>query len=180
MNSIYSAPPYMPPSQPAYPAHPRILISHSTLDKEFCDLFVELLASLTFTNKTIIYTSKPEFAVPLSADIYEYLRKSLEKRSIWVFFMLSENFYNSAACLNEMGAAWVRQSRYYSVLLPNFEHKDRKGAINLNRQTLDLCDPVRLTELFELFRKTWNLPINNTRWASIQYSFIEKIKTLYN
>lgn len=157
---------------------PRILISHSSLDKEFCDVFVELLASIGFTERTIIYTSKPEFAVPLGADIYYYLRNHL-KRDIWVFFMLSRNYYKSAACLNEMGAAWIKQSRCMSVLLPGFKHEDRKGAINLNQQTLDLCDPVRLTELLNWLKQVWRLPITSTRWTSIQYSFIEKIKTFY-
>ena len=171
----YYTPHYMPRQQ----SPPRILISHSSLDSEFCDVFVELLASIGFTDKTLIYTSKSEFAVPLRTDIYEYLRGNLEGRSMWVFFMLSHNFYQSAACLNEMGAAWVRQSRYYSVLLPGFKHEDRKGVINLNQQTLDLCDPVRLTELFHIFRKTWKLRTNDKRWTSLQYSFIKKMEELY-
>lgn len=166
---------------PQYPQPqlPRILISHSSLDKDFCDVFVELLASIGFTNRTIIYTSKSEFAVPLGKDIYYYLRNHLE-RDILVFFMLSQNYYQSPACLNEMGAAWVKQSRYYSVLLPGFKHEDRKGAINLNQQTLDLCDPVRMTELLNLFKRTWTLPINSTRWAALQQSFIESMKKLYS
>jgi len=158
---------------------PRILISHSSLDAKFCDVFVELLASIGFTSKTIIYTSKSEFAVPLGNDIYDYLRNRLQ-RKIWIFFMLSQNFYQSAACLNEMGAAWVKQSQYFSVLLPNFKHEERKGAINLNQQTLDLCDPVRLTELLDLFRKTWRLRIDSTRWTAVQYKFVDEMKKLYS
>jgi hypothetical protein len=159
MNGFYPVPLYTQPSQPIYPVPPRILISHASRDKEFCDAFVEFLVSIGFSSNTIIYTSKSEFAVPLGVDIYEYLRKNLEKRSIWVFFMLSQNFYRSAACLNEMGAAWVRQSNYYSVLLPNFTHTKRKGVINLNQQTLDLCDPVRLTELLNYFVKNGDCPL---------------------
>jgi len=160
------------------PPPPRILISHSSADKAFCDVFVEMLANIGFTERTIIYTSKPEFAVPLGVDIYEYLRSHL-KREMWVFFMLSSNFYSSAACLNEMGAAWIRQNRYFSVLLPGFKHEERKGAINLNQQTLDLCNHVRLTELMNLLRRRWGIQVSDTRWSSIQYDFIEKMKNLY-
>ena len=163
----------------SYSHLPRILISHSTLDAEFCDVFVELLAALGFSQKTLIYTSKSEFAVPLGNDIYDYLRNHLQRR-IWVFFMLSQNFYQSPACLNEMGAVWIKHSRYFSVLLPGFKHKDREGAINLNQQTLDLCDPVRLTELLKIFRQTWSVSINDTRWASIQYKFIGEMKKFYS
>jgi hypothetical protein len=180
MSGFYPVPNYLHPSQSMAIKTPRILISHSSLDKDFCDVFVELLVAMGFTRNTIIYTSKSEFAVPLSTDIYEYLRQNLEKRSIWVFFMLSHNFYKSAACQNEMGAAWVKQSKYFSVLLPAFKHTRRKGVINLNKQTLDLCDPVRLTELLKLFRSKWKLPINDIEWVSVQNEFIEKFKKLYS
>ena len=94
--------------------------------------------------------------------------------------MLSKNFYQSPACLNEMGAAWVKQSNYFSVLLPSFKHKEMKGVINLNEQTLDLCDPVRLTELSNTFRQVWTqLPIENKRWTSLQYKFVEDMKKIY-
>ena len=157
---------------------PKILISHSSADKHFCDIFVEFLVSIGFTQDTLIYTSKSEFAVPLGKDIYDYLRFNLNSK-IWVFFMLSQNFYGSPACLNEMGAAWVRQTRYYSVILPGFKHEKRKGAINLLEQTLDLSDPVRLTELLGLFRETWDLPIFETRWEAVKQEFTEKMKKLY-
>jgi hypothetical protein len=179
MNGYYPATFYMQQSQPIYQSPPRILISHSSLDKNFCDVFVELLVSMGLTSNSIIYTSKTEFAVPLGVDIYEYLRKNLEKRNLWVFFMLSQNFYRSAACLNEMGAAWVRQSKCYNILLPNFKHTKRKGVINLNEQTFDLCDPVRLTELKKMVCKRWRLSIDDKRWAAVQYDFIEKMKQLY-
>jgi hypothetical protein len=78
-----------------------------------------------------------------------------------------------------MGAAWVRQSNYYSVLLPNFTHTKRKGVINLNQQTLDLCDPVQLTELLKLFRKKWRLSIDDKRWVAVQYEFVEKMRAVY-
>ena len=154
---------------------PKILVSHSSEDKYFCNIFIEFLASIGFTEDTLIYTSKSEFAVPLGKDIFDYLRIHLNNK-IWVFFMLSHNFYNSPPCLNEMGAAWVKQSQYYSILLPGFKHEERKGAINLKEQTLNLSDPVHLTQLLHLFRKTWSLTITDTRWAAIQTEFIEKIK----
>ena len=175
----YQTQPIVQQSLVQYPVGPRILISHSSRDKDFCNVFVEFLALLGFTHRTLIYTSKSGYGVPLSNDIFEYLRSNLENRKLWVFFMLSENFYNSPVCLNEMGAAWVRQNHYYSVLLPGFGHGDIEGVINRNKHTLDLCDPVRLTELTDTFRKIWQLPLNNTTCASIQQDFIDKIKPFY-
>jgi len=166
-------------TQPVYPITPRILISHSSLDKDFCDVFVEYLALLGFTNRTIIYTSKSGYGVPIGKDIFDYLRSNLENKRLWVFFMLSENFYNSPVCLNEMGAAWVRQSHCYSVLLPGFVHGDIKGVINRNEHTLDLRDVVRLTEITDELIKTWRLSINNTTCVSVQQDFIKKLSKFY-
>ena len=157
---------------------PKILISHSSLDKEFCDVFVDFLVSLGFSSNTIIYTSKSEFGVPSGYDIYDYLRKYLN-RKILVFFMLSKNFYGSATCLNEMGAVWVKQIPFFSVLLPEFEHKDMKGVINLNEHTLDLCDPIRLTELVKIFCRTWGGRIDSIEWESIKNNLINKMKKFY-
>jgi len=158
---------------------PRIFISHASADKGFCDIFVELLTSIGFTERTIIYTSKSEFGVPNGEEIFDYLRSNLRNRKLWVFFMLSENFYNSPYCLNEMGAAWVKQSKSHNILLPKFDHKDVKGVVSKNQLILNLCDPVRLTELFQELKKTWQLPISPTMWAGIQQNFINKINKMY-
>jgi len=96
--------------------------------------------------------------------------------------MLSKNYYRSIACLNEMGAAWIKQCQSFSVLLPGLSHIRRKnGAINLNQQTLNLCNPVRLNELYSLLIKTWQLPyVDYSRWTTIQHEFLKKIEKFYD
>jgi len=158
---------------------PKILISHSSDDKEICDMFVNFLNSIGFSNETLIYTSKAEYAVPLGKNIFDYLRDNLDSK-IWVFFMLSKNFYKSPACLNEMGAVWVKQSKYFAVLLPGFNYEEMKGAINPSEPFFDLTDAVRLTELLGIFRETWKLSINETMWTSVQSDFVERMKSIYS
>ena len=158
---------------------PRIFISHAGKDKDFCDVFVDFLTRLTFSSRTIIYTSRSEFGVPIGNDIFEYLRGNLEKRKIWVFFMLSKNFFDSPYCLSEMGAAWVRQNKCFSILLPGFKHSDIDGVVNKNQFTIDLCDPVRLTKLLQTFKKVWQLPINPTMWTAVQQEYVAKFSQLY-
>ena len=52
--------------------------------------------------------------------------------------MLSDNYYASAACLNEMGAVWMKQKDYYTFLLPDFEFSKIKGAINPSKRGISL------------------------------------------
>ena len=40
--------------------------------------------------------------------------------------MLSDNYLNSVACLNEMGAAWVTETDYVNIYVPNFDFKNPK------------------------------------------------------
>lgn len=76
--------------------------------------------------------------VKIKADIYEYLRGLLDSEQVIPIFMLSDNYYSSAACLNEMGAVWVKQKDYFTFLLPDFEFSKIKGAINPNKRGISL------------------------------------------
>ena len=97
-------------------------------------------------------SSIPEYGIPLeSEDIFEYLKEEFQKHELYVIFVLSKNYYNSYACLNEMGAAWILQSKYQSILLPNFSFSEIGGAINPRKICFKLNDiderKVRINQL---------------------------------
>ena len=69
---------------------------------------------------SMIFSSITEIGVPVKDDIYEYLRNLLDSEQVIPIFMLSDNYYASTACLNEMGAVWMKQKDYYTFLLPDF------------------------------------------------------------
>ena len=52
--------------------------------------------------------------------------------------MLSKNYYNSPACLNEMGAAWVLKSDYQSILIPPFDFENIKVQLTQLKSALRL------------------------------------------
>lgn len=54
--------------------------------------------------------------------------------------MLSKNYYESTACLNEMGATWILHKQYQTILLPGFEFKEIEGAINPRSISFKLDD----------------------------------------
>lgn len=96
----------------------KIFISHSSEDVKMVSRFVDLLADMGLTNEELFCSSVPDYGIPLNEDIYDYLASLFRNYDIYVIFMLSQNYYNSPACINEMGAAWVLKSDYTSVLLP--------------------------------------------------------------
>ena len=83
----------------------KLFISHSEKDKNAAKALVKLLYRLRMREADMFCSSTPELSIPIKQDIYQYLRHELDTESLFVVFLLSGNYYSSAACLNEMGAA---------------------------------------------------------------------------
>lgn len=116
----------------------KIFISHSCQDLLFVQPLVELFEHIGLNTETMFCSSVADYNVPLDSNIYDYLKEQFRNYDLRVVFVLSENYYNSPACLNEMGAAWVLQHKYTSVLLPGFEFKSIKGVIDQMRISIKL------------------------------------------
>lgn len=162
---------------------PKIFISHSSADLEYVQPFVELLADIGLTNDNLFCSSAPDYAIPLNQDIYDYLASLFHNHKLYVIFMLSDNYYKSPVCLNEMGAAWVLKSEYTSILLPQFEYKDIKGAVNPNKIGMKLDDKEdllknRLGELKSLISKEFHISVPDGRWEKKRNAFIEDIRRI--
>ena len=165
-------------------AKPKIFISHSSSDSHYVEPLVELLADIGLTNDTLFCSSVPDYAIPLNQDIYEYLASLFCNHALYVIFILSDNYYGSPASLNEMGAAWVLKNEYTSILLPGFEYREIKGAVNPNKIGMKLNDDEallkkRLGELKNIISEKFNISIPEMRWENKRNNFIENIKELY-
>ncbi|MEV5116674.1 toll/interleukin-1 receptor domain-containing protein [Peribacillus frigoritolerans] len=131
-----------------------IFISHAHRDEEYVKELVGLLTMMKVPE--IICSSYPGYHIPNDVDIYEYLKKSLTGNS-WVVFILSDHYYSSPACLNEMGACWILNNKYTAILTPNFDFKEIKGAINPNQLSFKLNDLDRLYEFLDTSSNVFNL-----------------------
>ena len=109
---------------------PLLFISHSSRDEDFAESFVTLLRSLGFNKNNLFCSSIDGYGIDEGCDIYETLRSKFQQYNIYVVFLLSDNYYQSPACLNEMGAAWVLKSTATSILLPGFTFDQMKGVVN--------------------------------------------------
>lgn len=162
---------------------PKIFISHSSADLKYIEPFVELLADIGMTNDNLFCSSVPDYAIPLNQDIYDYLASLFRECKLYVIFALSDNYYNSPACMNEMGAAWVLKNEYTSILLPKFEYKEIKGAVNPNKIGMKLDDDdellkKRLGELKNIISEKFGISVPDMRWEKKRNDFISKIKSL--
>lgn len=108
---------------------PKIFISHAYKDRLLVDAFVNLLTKAGVPEEQIVCSSTPGTQLYVGTSLYSELKKELTSENVFVIFMLSENFYASPVCLNEMGAAWIQDAKCQVILLPGFSFAQMKGVI---------------------------------------------------
>jgi hypothetical protein len=160
----------------------KLFISHSSKDVEYVIAFVKFLEDIGMSNENVFCSSIKGYGIPWGKDIYDYLREEFNDNNLLVLFMLSKNYYDSVACLNEMGAAWIQKKEYRSILLPGFKFSEIEGAINANEIGLRFDDKdlkLDLNEVKKQLSDIFNLPqINENKWDRIRDEFIDDIDKL--
>lgn len=162
----------------------KVFISHATKDEAYVRKLVELLEDIGLTEEQVVCSSIPGYGIPLGEDIYEWLAKQFRDFDLHVLFVLSDNYYSSVACQNEMGAAWVLKTKYDTILLPGFEFRDIKGAVNPNQisMKLDGNEEVLKQHLNELKGKLvseFELTMPSTpKWERHRNTFITSIASI--
>lgn len=175
----------MPVSEPSdTSSQSKVFISHSSKDKEYVEALTELLEDIGLPEGSIVCTSVPGYGVPGEAKIYDWLREQFTTCELRVIFVLSNNYYNSPASLNEMGAAWVTKATDTLMLLPGFDFGDIKGCIDSTKIGIKLDGDEeelkhRLNELKDVLLKEHSLPqIAATRWERKRDAFIKNMKAI--
>lgn len=158
-----------------------IFISHSSEDIDYVKEFVNLLETLGFNSRNQLFCSSlPGYNIPTGENIYDYLKKQFNKQ-LYVICLLSENYYSSPACMNEMGATWVKSKDCTAILLPEFKYSQLKGAIDASRIWFGMCEKDRINELKEKLENEFNInKIEYSKWQSKLDDYITNIDEIHN
>ncbi|MFE4133086.1 toll/interleukin-1 receptor domain-containing protein [Peribacillus sp. YIM B13482] len=157
----------------------KVFISHSSKDVEYVKALVQLLNDIGIkkSDEHIFCSSLPGYGIPYGENIYDFLKKELNNSNIMVLFVLSHNYYQSAPCLNEMGAAWITSKSYNSILTPNFDFRHISGAIDPSKISFYMNNENglntfkdKIVELFELDDVDYKI------WGEDRKKFIENVK----
>ena len=160
---------------------PLLFISHSSANENIATNLVQLLRTLGFNNKNLFCSSVPGYDIKEGEDIYDTLASKFQDYNIFVIFLLSSEYYHSAACLNEMGATWVLKANYSTIVCPGFSIPEIKGAINPSKMAVVLGDNKRvngkLNNLKDRLIDFFGLPEveDDTIWENDRNKFIESI-----
>ena len=104
---------------------PIIFLSHKSNDSKYGDMLRDFITGLGVKNNQLIYISHALHKIPMDKNIYDYLRMNINSK-IFMIILWSNDYLESPACLNEMGAAWVAQSDYTNIYVPTFDFGNPK------------------------------------------------------
>lgn len=128
--------------------------------------------------------SVSEHGIPGGAHIYDWLREQFLTCDLRALYALSDNYYQSAACLNEMGAAWVTKATSTTLLPPGFSFNDMQGCVDPREMGISFGmkdDDLkhRLNELKDKLISEHSLTkIFQTRWERHRDKFISRIREI--
>lgn len=145
----------------------KVFISHAYKDRDYVDALVELFKNIGLSHNQIFCTSAIGYDIKIDEDILSSIKEQFQNCSLHFICMHSDNYYKSAICLNEMGAAWVLDLPCTSMLLPGFETGQMTGVINsktnaikLHNREAEIVD--KLTQLCEKLLSELKLPMLST------------------
>ena len=156
---------------------PQLFLSHSSKDSNVVNAFVDFMFKIGLNNKQIFCSSSPYTKIAIKTNIYEHLNKLLSNDSVYVIYFLSDNYYMSPVCLNEMGATWLKKTESLNVLLPDFDFSDIRGVVDKDKVgiKLQLNDDMTRASFNEFKKdliKMFNIEISDTQWELARDEFL--------
>lgn len=160
----------------------KVFISHSSKDKIYGDCLINLLKGLGLKREDIIYTSNELYGIPLGKNIYDYLRENIDM-NIHMIFLLSENYFTSVACLNEMGASWLAQRDYTIIGVPQFDFSMKQFnecCLDSKEMGLRMDNYIRITEFKGIIESKFGKVIDDMEWQVLLENYKKEISDIHN
>ena len=164
---------------------PKVFISHKKEDKAYADALVNMINFIVGADGDKIFCSSVQgYGIRQSRDIMDELKAQFENYEIFMIIIHSPRYYQSAVCLNEMGASWVMGSQFSSFLTTDCKTEHMRGVINKEKIFIDPNDDPDMLEthlnefkndLSAFFSKA---PIDENKWANARKRFVNEISSL--
>lgn len=165
---------------------PKVFISHKQEDKEFAEALIELIEFVIGADGDKVFCSSAfGYGIKQSHDIREALKKQFDENEIFMVIIHSPRYYQSAICLNEMGASWVLGTTFASFMTKDCKYSDLKGVINNSRICININEDdfkAHLNEfkedLISFFYPDTGRKIDESKWENARSKFVNKVSQL--
>ncbi len=156
----------------------KLFIFHASVDKSIADALADLLRLGTdLPRKRILCTSLPGMGIPEGEDNYiEYLRQHLRDATL-VIPLMTPAFFDSEACLVELGAVWGMSLPAFPVVVPpaTFAQLERiLGKVQCGR----IDQAASLARLKDRVGKAFDVDAPSDAWEQKRDEFLLKWKRL--
>lgn len=166
---------------------PKVFISHKKEDKAYADALVNLINFIIGSDGDKVFCSSVQgYGIKQARDIMDELKAQFENNDVFMIIIHSPRYYQSAVCLNEMGAGWVLGTHFSSFLTVDCKSEQLRGVINKEKIFIDPNDDSDqlnahlndfkndLIEFFGCKQKDEN------KWENARGRFIKEITALTN
>lgn len=166
----------------------KIFISHREKDKVQVDALIELLYALGIprplqNNKSMIFcSSHPAAYIENGQMVDDTIMKQFHcKQNVFFILWYTDNYFESQACLNEMGAIWVMNKKYQEILMPGFDRSKIGGLLPKEKISFKANDKFRLNTFKKQIEEMFLLqPIAPNAWEVARDKFIKTIEGFAN
>jgi hypothetical protein len=153
----------------------RLFISHAVADGPVVKAFVDLLESGVGVPPNNIFCAsiKGQGILP-GSDFKSSIHMNLNNATT-VLALISENFYNSAFSMCELGGCWLQAKDLIPILIPPVRYADMKAVIS-GIQATRIDSSEDLDELRdELAKRLGITPLPTPRWNDRRNDFTAKL-----
>lgn len=160
----------------------KIFISHSSKNKIYGEKLVELIRGLGVKENEIIFTSNIAYGIPVGQNIFNWLKSQISENP-FVIYLLSEEYYESIACLNEMGAAWIIENKHAAIFIPNFNlssNEFQSGVLDPREIGFYINDEDRVLSFVQLLSDYFEITKNTVLISQSVKKLIEEINSIEN
>ena len=160
----------------------KLFISHSSKNGDYGNALLSLLIDIGVPHRSITYTSSDSHGIPMGENIFDWLKNRFDEKPL-VLFLISNEYYSSVACLNEMGAAWVIGSRHLVAFTPSFDLDKpdfRNGALDPRNMGFFIDNEDRVTEFTGIILENLQLDTPQAIVNKAIQSFLKKVEKYKN
>lgn len=156
----------------------RVFISHASVDKELANALADLIRLGTgLSHERILCTSLEGMGIPIgTTDYLGYLRGELSDAGL-VLPLLTPAFFDSEACLIEIGAMWGLQMPAFPLLVPPVDYPRVERLLG-KFQGAKINQSPGLSQLHDRIVQAFGLMAATDMWEAKKASFEEKLPGL--
>lgn len=151
----------------------RYFISHSSVNKNIADEFVDLLVmGGSVSQDDIFCSSSYGYGINPGDNFVDTIKDKLDNSTV-VFALVSPNYLDRSFCWAELGASWIQSKKVVPVLFPKVKYPDLTSIFQ-NIQSVKIDNERDIDSLTSYFSSNTGFKVR--RWNDKVEKFIKNIK----